>query len=116
MLTGGERMTGIMGASASGEGLLNNTVIVLLLLGVVVFFMFKLYAWAKKFTLSAGIKKIVYILTGAGFAVFNGLYYKGNAMIAEEGNWQWATLALVISLIWMVIFSFVLCAQTKEKS
>ena len=109
-------MTGILGAAAATDGgLLNNTLVIMLVVLAITYVMIKLCSWAKNFALAAGIRITVFVLTGVGVVLFNFLYYRGNAMIAAEGIWQGATVAMVAALIWVVIFSFVLCTKTKAK-
>ncbi|NLB88771.1 MAG: hypothetical protein GX790_06030 [Syntrophomonadaceae bacterium] len=49
-----------------------------------------------------------------GLIIFNVLYSKGNAL-AAQGDWSMATIALVGSLVWVLIFAFVLMAETKPE-
>ncbi len=82
------------------------------LLAIYVFI--KFCSWAKSFQLSGGVKKVMYLLTGAGLIVFNVIYSKGNAL-AAHGDWSMATIALVGSLAWVFIFAFALMAETKAE-
>jgi len=101
-------------AATGEEGFLASPLfsVLVVILGIYVFI--KFCTWAKNFELSAQFKKIVYILTAVGMVVFNVLYSRGNALIKETGDWGTATTAVVLSLIWVFIFSFVLMANTKK--
>lgn len=85
-------------------------------LGVVlaIYIFIKYCSWAKNFQLSGAFKKVIYILTGVGLIVFNVLYSMGNKL-AAHGDWNIATIALVGSLVWVLIFAFVLMAETKSE-
>jgi hypothetical protein len=92
----------------------NNLVAFLaVILGIFVFL--KFCTWAKKFQLSAGAKKIIYILTGVGLIGFNVYYSMGNKAISASGDYSVATNALLVSLIWVFIFAFALMAETKSE-
>jgi hypothetical protein len=92
----------------------NNLVAFLtVILGILIFL--KFCTWAKKFQLSAGIKKIIYILTGVGLIGFNVYYSMGNKAIGASGDYGVATNALLVSLIWVFIFAFALMAETKSE-
>ena len=109
-------MVAIFGSASAGElGLFSNPLVVLLtvLLGIFVFL--KFCSWAKKFELTAGTKKIIYILTGIGMVGFNVYYSMGNKAILESNNWSTATNALLVSLVWVFIFAFALMAETKAE-
>ena len=88
----------------------------LVMLGVLlaIFIFVKFCGWAKNFQLSSGLKMVVFIITGIGLIVFNVLYVQGNALILHSGDWSMATIALVSSFVWVLIFAFVLMAETKE--
>jgi hypothetical protein len=94
-------------------GILTNPFVEFLVVVVATYLFLKFCSWAKRFTLSGGVKKIVYILTGIALVGFNILYSKGNTMVVSQGDWSGATLALLASLVWVLIFAFVLMAETK---
>jgi hypothetical protein len=107
-------MTSIFGASvAAGDGFLNNSLVnmILVLAGVVIFL--KLCGWARRFSFSAGMKKVVYVLTGVGLIAFNLFYSLGNTIIEARGIFRGATWALAAALIWVIFFALVLVAETK---
>jgi hypothetical protein len=113
---GGEEVLAIFGSAASGGGgLFNNSLVIFLTILLSIFIFLKFCTWAKKFQLSGGAKKLVFILTGVGLVVFNIMYSKGNAAIASAGDWSGATTALVASLIWVFVFAFALMAETKTE-
>jgi Ca2+/H+ antiporter len=101
--------------SAEGGNLFHNPVLVLLGVVLSIYIFLKFCGWAKKFQLSAGLKKWVFILTGVGLIVFNVLYSKGNAAVLAGQDWSMASIALVSSLVWVFIFAFVLMAETKPQ-
>lgn len=102
-------------ASAGGSGFLANPLFSVLVVFLSIYIFFKFCTWAKSFYLSAGIKKIIYLLTAVSMAVFNVMYSRGNAMVIETGDWGMATTALMAALIWVFIFAFALMAQTKTE-
>jgi hypothetical protein len=107
-------MIGIFASSAaSGGGLLNNSLLDFILVLAVGFIFLKYCGWASRFSLAAGVKKLIYILTGAALVAFNVFYSLGNAMISEQGSFDGATGALVGALLWVAIFTFALVARTK---
>lgn len=113
---GGEKVFTVFGsAAAESGGLLGNPLVLFLLVLLSIYIFIKFCSWAKKFQLTAGFKKAIYILTGAGLIVFNILYAKGNALILETGDWSGATTALLASFVWVFIFAFALMAQTKSE-
>jgi len=113
---GGEEVLAIFGSAAAGHGgLFNNSAVVFLMILLSVFVFLKFCSWAKKFQLSGGAKKGIFILTGLGLVVFNLLYAKGNALISATGDWSVATTALVGSLVWVFVFAFALMAETKAE-
>ena len=103
-------------AAAAGDGgIMTNPFVEFLLVVVATYLFLKFCSWAKRFTLSGGAKKIIYILTGIGLVGFNILYSRGNTMVTSHGDWSGATLALVVSLVWALIFAFALMAETKAE-
>ena len=102
-------------ASAEGGGLFHNPLFVLMVVLVGTYLFLKFCSWAKKFQLSGQVKKWMFILTGLGLVVFNFLYAKGNALVESSGDWSFATIALVGSLVWVFIFAFTLMAETKAE-
>jgi hypothetical protein len=115
---GGEKLLAIF-ASAAGEsaetGLFHiPAVLIVMVLGAIYIFI-KYCSWAKKFQLSGGLKKWTYILTGLGAIFFNLLYSMGNTKIHSNGDWSGATIALLASLAWVLVFAFVLMAETKTE-
>lgn len=103
------------GHAAGGTGLFYNPLVLLLTVVVATYIFFKFCSWAKKFQLSGQVKKWVFILTGVGVIFFNVLYSQGNSAIKASGNWGGATTALLASLAWVVVFAFVLMAETKPE-
>ncbi|MEQ8201491.1 MAG: hypothetical protein ABRQ24_08745 [Syntrophomonadaceae bacterium] len=103
------------GHAAKGEGLFYNPIVLLLSVLVVTYLFVKFCSWAKGFQLSGSLKKWVFILTGVGVIVFNILYSMGNKQIAASGDWGGATIAVLASLAWVLVFSFVLMAETKPQ-
>lgn len=73
----------------------------------------KFCGWAKKFELSGGFKKTIFILTAVGLVGFNVLYSMGNAAIKAGNGWGTASIALLAALIWAFVFAFALMAETK---
>ena len=102
-------------AAAGGGGLLDNSLVLLVGIILSIFIFVKFCTWSKKFELSGGAKKWVFILTGLGLVVFNLLYAKGNSLIASAGDLSGATAALVASIVWVFIFAFALMAETKPE-
>jgi hypothetical protein len=96
--------------------LLNNSLVDVVLVLAVIFLFLKFCGFARGFSLSAGLKKIIYILTGVGLVVFNVLYSVGNSKLSEGGSFGYASVALVAALAWVLIFSFALAAETKARS
>ncbi len=107
-------MLTVFATSAGGEGLFYNPVILLIMVFLGIYLFVKFCGWAKKFELSGQLKKWVFILTGVGLVAFNILYGSGNKAIAASGDWSGATIALLVSLVWILFFSFVLMAETKK--
>ncbi|SHG87847.1 hypothetical protein SAMN02745221_01181 [Thermosyntropha lipolytica DSM 11003] len=101
-------------AHAGSGGIFSHPVVAILVVILSIIIFVKFCGWAKNFSLSKGVKKAVYILTGVGLIVFNYLYSMGNKAYAE-GDLSRATLALVVSLVWVFIFAFVLMAETKAE-
>lgn len=102
-------------ASAEGGGLFHNPLFVLALVVVGTYIFIKFCSWAKSFQLSGQLKKWLFILTGLGLVGFNFLYTKGNTLVEHSGDWSFASIALVASLIWVFIFAFALMAETKAE-
>ncbi len=100
-------------AAAAHGGLLSNPLVKFLLVLLSVFVFLKFCGWAKKFQLSRGVKKIIFIFTGIGVVIFNVLYSMGNKAIEATGDWTMATTALLISLIAVFVFAFALMSETK---
>ncbi len=90
---------------------------ILTLAGIILatYIFLKFCTWAKGFELSGQVKKVLFILTGLGLIVFNVLYAIGNKFI-NEGNLNFATIALVSAIIWIFIFAFALMAETKTET
>lgn len=99
--------------AAAGTGLMSNGLVQILfvILAIVVFL--KYCGWAKKFQLSAGFKKMIFLLTGVGLIAFNLLYSMGNKAIEHNHDWNLASIALAVSLVWALVFAFTLMAETK---
>lgn len=95
--------------------ILHNPLVTFLMVVLGIFIFLKFCSWAKKFQLSAGVKKIIYILTGVGLIGFNVYYSMGNKAILATGDWSVATNALLASLVWVFIFAFALMAETKAE-
>lgn len=110
-------MLAIFGSAgaAGNAGLLHSPLVTFLMVVVGIFIFLKFCGWAKKFQLTAGVKKIIYILTGIGLIGFNVLYSMGNSAIKATGDWGMATNALLASLVWVFIFAFALMAETKAE-
>lgn len=105
-------------ASATAEaetGLFHNPLVLIVMVLAVTYFFIKFCSWAKKFQLSGQLKKWTFILTGLGIVFFNVLYSMGNTTIHESGDWSGATTALLASLAWVIVFAFVLMAETKPE-
>ncbi|MGE5391943.1 MAG: hypothetical protein ACM3PE_12865 [Deltaproteobacteria bacterium] len=98
-------------------GLLGNDFVTFLIVLAAVFIFIKFCGWAKKVQLSAGFKKVIFILTGVGLVVFNVMYSMGNkAFKASEGmDISMATIALGSAMVWVFIFAFALMAETKPE-
>lgn len=104
-----------MFGSAAATGWASSPVLSILIVFLAIYIFFKFCSWAKHFTLPAGLRKWIFILTGLGMVVFNVLYAKGNQLIAASGDWSGATIALIVSLIWVFIFAFALMAESKAE-
>jgi len=106
-------------ASATAEpaptGLFYNPLVLILMVLVATYIFIKFCSWAKKFQLSGTVKKWIFIFTGLGVIFFNLLYSQGNAKILSSGDWSGATTALLASLAWVMVFAFVLMAETKPE-
>ena len=117
---GGEKVLAIFAsATATAEhaqtGLFHNPLVLILMVLVATYIFIKFCSWAKKFQLSGAVKKWTFILTGLGAVFFNILYSMGNAEIVASGDWSGATIALLASLAWVLVFAFVLMAETKPE-
>lgn len=99
--------------AAAGAGLMSNGLVQILIVILAIVVFLKYCGWAKKFKLSAGFKKMIFILTGVGLIAFNVLYSMGNKAIANSNDWGLASVALLVSFIWALIFAFTLMAETK---
>lgn len=95
--------------------ILNNPLVTFLSVILGIFIFLKFCSWAKRFQLTAGVKKIIYILTGVGLIGFNVYYSMGNKAIIASGDYSVATNALLVSLVWVFIFAFALMAETKSE-
>lgn len=102
-------------AAHKGTGLFYNPLVLIVMVLAAIYIFLKFCTWAKRFQLSGKVKKYVFILTAAGVIFFNVLYSQGNATIHESGDWSGATTALLASLAWVVVFAFVLMAETKPE-
>lgn len=102
-------------AAESEAGLFHNPVVLILMVLVAIYIFFKFCSWAKNFQLSGSLKKWTFILTGIGVVFFNVLYNMGNSKIQSSGDWGGATIALLASLAWVLVFAFVLMAETKPE-
>lgn len=102
-------------AAAGGGGFFNSSLVMLLLILLSIYIFVKFCSWSKKFELTGGTKKAIFILTGVGLVVFNLLYSKGNAILASAGDLSGATAALVASMVWVFVFAFALMAETKAE-
>jgi hypothetical protein len=100
-------------AAAGGGGIFSNSLVVLLGVLLSIFIFVKFCGWAKKFELSGGFKKTIFILTAVGLVGFNVLYSMGNAAIKAGNGWGTASIALLAALIWAFVFAFALMAETK---
>ncbi len=78
----------------------------IVVIGIILFA--KFCSWAKKFALPGKVKLWTYILLGVGTIVFN-VWYK----MAEKDITQMPTV-IIASLVFVIFFSFVLMAQTKQ--
>lgn len=96
-------------------GLLGNDFVTLLIILAAVYIFLKFCGWAKSVQLSAGFKKVIFILTGVGLVVFNVLYAMGNKAFAAQGNLNMSIIALGSAMVWVFIFAFALMAETKPE-
>mgnify|MGYP000894724084 CR=1 FL=1 len=109
-------MLAVFGASgASAPGIWGNPLFTFLMVLLAIFIFIKFCGWAKKFQLSGGFKKVVFILTGVGLVVFNVMYSIGNKQLASSGDITGALTAFMVSMIWAFIFAFALMAETKAE-
>ncbi len=95
-------------------GIFGNPLFTICAVLIAVYIFLKFCGWAKTMQLSAGFKKVIFILTGLGLIAFNIVYSMGNAKWTASGDISLATIALGASLIWVFIFAFTLMAETKE--
>lgn len=102
------------GSGAENAGIYSMPLVKILIVLLAVFIFLKFCGWAKKFELSGGLKKFIFILTGVGLIAFNLAYSMGNSAIHAGEGWGTASIALVASIIWVFIFAFALMAQTKS--
>ena len=77
------------------------------------FVFLKFCVWAKGKELSAGAKKGIFILTGLGLIVFNGMYMSGNSAVAAGEGYNMATIAMASSALWVFVFAYALMTETK---
>jgi hypothetical protein len=112
---GGEKVLGIFAAATGGTGLFYNPVVLILMVLGATYIFIKFCSWAKKYQLSGQVKKWMFIFTGIGVVFFNVLYSMGNSKILTSGDWSGATTALLASLAWVMVFAFVLMAETKPE-
>lgn len=98
-------------------GLLGNDFVTFLIVLAAIFIFIKFCSWAKSVQLSAGFKKVIFILTGVGLVVFNVLYSMANkAFTASEGmDISMSIIALGSAMVWVFIFAFALMAETKPE-
>ncbi|HHV15247.1 MAG TPA: hypothetical protein GXX58_01540 [Gelria sp.] len=102
-------------AGTAAPGIWGNPLFtfLIILLGIYVFI--KFCGWSKKFQLSGGFKKAVYIGTGLGLVVFNVMYSLGNKQLASSGDVNGALIAFIVSMAWVFLFAFALMAETKPE-
>ncbi len=108
-------MLAVFGSAGAGHGIWANPLVVLAIVALTIYVFVKFCSWAKSHQLSAGAKKMVFIITGVGLIVFNLLYARGNTLVHESGDWSGASIALVSSLLWVFIFAYALMAETKTE-
>jgi hypothetical protein len=101
--------------AASAPGIWGNPLFTFLMVILGIFIFLKFCGWAKKFSLSAGFKKAIFILTGVGLVVFNVMYSMGNKAFAQSGDLNGALIAFLASMAWVFIFAFALMAETKSE-
>jgi len=106
----------LFGSSGSAApGIWGNGLFTFLMILLGIFIFVKFCGWAKKFQLSAGFKKIIFILTGVGLVVFNVMYSMGNKQFTSSGDLNGALVALLASMVWVFIFAFAQMAETKAE-
>jgi len=106
----------LFGSSGSAApGIWGNGLFTFLMILLGIFIFVKFCGWAKKFQLSSGFKKIIFILTGVGLVVFNVMYSMGNKQFTSSGDLNGALVALLASMVWVFIFAFALMAETKAE-
>ena len=109
-------MLALFGSSGSAApGIWGNGLFTFLMVLLGIFIFIKFCGWAKKFQLSAGFKKIIFILTGVGLVVFNVMYSMGNKQFTSSGDLNGALVAFLASMVWVFIFAFALMAETKAE-
>lgn len=109
-------MLALFGSSGSAApGIWGNGLFTFLMILLGIFIFVKFCGWAKKFQLSSGFKKIIFILTGVGLVVFNVMYSMGNKQFTSSGDLNGALVALLASMVWVFIFAFALMAETKAE-
>lgn len=109
-------MLALFGSSGpAAPGIWGNPLFTFLMVLLGIFIFIKFCGWAKKFQLSAGFKKIIFILTGVGLVVFNVMYSMGNKQFTSSGDLNGALVALLASMVWVFIFAFALMAETKAE-
>lgn len=104
----------LLGNTVAG-GWMNNSLLNMAVVFAVIYAFIKYCGWAKKFSLSRGVKKAVFLLTIIAVGYLNYQYFNANEIITATGNWTWATAVVLMSLLWVLVFAFALVAQTKEK-
>jgi hypothetical protein len=102
-------------AEEGGTGVFYNPWVLIVMVLIAIYIFVKFCSWSKKFQLPGQVKKWVFILTGIGVIFFNVLYSMGNSKVSLNGDWSGATMALLASLVWVLIFAFVLMAETKPE-
>lgn len=109
-------MLAIFGAEGvEGRGIFAIPIVKLVIVLLAIYLFLKFCGWAKKFQVSAGVKKVINILTLVGIIGFNVFYSLGNKAIEAGAGWGCASIALVASLAWIFVFAFTLMAETKPQ-
>ncbi len=78
------------------------------------FVFLKFCGWAKNLSLTAGVKKAIFLLTVLGLGVFNYLYMQGNSAVTAGEGYTMATIAMVSAFVWIFVFAVALMADTKQ--